>query len=397
MKAAVITGRALLALLSAAVLAVTGYTWATLQRVEQSVNTTDVLTVMSDVPNAPPANDGAVDILLVGSDSRTDAQGRPLPDRVLRQLRTEATDTVNTDTIIILRVPRDGSKAHAISIPRDTYVPIPDHREEKINSAYGVTKFFTMQRLQQEGVHDLAEREKRGDQAGRRVLVRVVQELTGVRVDHYAEVNLYGFYLLTQVIGGVDVCLNHATSDPDSGADFPAGPQTISGGDALAFVRQRKNIPNGDLGRITRQQVFLSAAVSRLLSAGTLTDPAKLSGLLDAVSKSVVVDDGLDLATLAKQAQGLAGGNVEFATIPVTGVGARNDRGQSIITVDPAQVKAFVAQVLGEKTPTPTTAATTAATSPAPPGTTERFGGGKVVSLDGGPRAVAQQGPPCVD
>ncbi|MCC8248751.1 LCP family protein [Saccharothrix luteola] len=396
MRAAVIAGRVLVALLSAAVLAASGYGWSTLQRVQESVNTTDVLTVLSDVPNAPPAADGATDILLVGSDSRTDAQGVPLPDHVLRKLRTEATDTLNTDTIIVMRVPHDGSKAHAVSIPRDTYVPIPDIGEEKINSAYGLTKFFTMERLAASGMSDLTERSKAGDQAGRRALVQVVQELTGVRVDHYAEINLYGFYLLTEVIGGVEVCLKQGTSDPDSGANFRAGVQTIAGGDALAFVRQRKGIPNGDLGRITRQQVFMSAAMSKLLSAGTLADPGRLSGLLDAVNKSIVVDENLDLAKFAGQARGLAGGNVEFATIPVTGVGARNDRGQSIVTVDPAQVKAFVAELLGEKTPAPapppTSAAETAGASP-----TQRFAGDRPVSLDGPRHRVAQAGPVCVD
>ena len=403
MKAAVITGRVLVALLSAAVLAVAGYGWATVQRVQESVNKTDVLTVLEDVPNAPPVEDGATDILLVGSDSRTDAQGRPLPDDVLRRLRTEATDTLNTDTIIVLRVPKHGGKAHAVSIPRDTYVTIPGQGQEKINSAYGVTKFSTMERLAASGV-PLEERSRQGDQAGRRALVQVVQELTGVRVDHYAEVNLYGFYLLTQVIGGVDVCLKAATSDPDSGANFRAGAQTVSGGDALAFVRQRKGIPNGDLGRITRQQVFMSSAVSKLLSAGTLTDQARLSGLLDAVSKSVVVDENFDLTTLAAQAQGLAGGNVEFATIPVTGVGVVNERGQSVVTADPAQVKAFVAQVLGEKKTTVVPTPSAAPGSPAAPGssaaaTPPGFGGGRLPALDGGGRALAAglQGPPCVD
>ncbi|WP_447004281.1 LCP family protein [Saccharothrix isguenensis] len=390
MKAAVMVGRSLLAVLSAAVLAASGYGWSTLQRVQQSVNTTDVLTALSDVPNSPPVADGATDILLVGSDSRTDAQGRELPEHVLRQLRTEATDTLNTDTIIIMRLPHDGSKARAVSIPRDTYVPIPDIGSEKINSAYGLTKHFTMKRLLAEGVSDLTERSQRGDQAGRRALVQVVQELTGVRVDHYAEVNLYGFYLLTDVIGGVEVCLKQATSDLDSGADFRAGVQTISGADALAFVRQRKGIPNGDLGRITRQQVFMSAAASKLMSAGTLTDPARLSGLLDAVSKSVVVDEKLDLTTFAGQARGLAGGNVEFATIPVTGVGTLNERGQSIVTVDPVAVKAFVAELLGDKTPTP---------SPAPVApTTQKFAGDRLVTLDGRPRAATlQSSPPCID
>ncbi|MEU5695390.1 LCP family protein [Actinosynnema sp. NPDC020468] len=447
MKAVRVSLRALVALLSAAVLAVSGYGWSTLQRVEQSVNTTDVLAQLNDIPNAPPVEDGATDILLVGSDSRTDAQGRPLPDSVLRELRTEATDTLNTDTIIVLRVPKNGGRAHAVSIPRDTYVPMPDGRhDEKINSAYGVTKFYTMERLQAEGVTDLDERSQRGDQAGRRALVQVVQDLTGVRVDHYAEVNLYGFYLLTKVIGGVEVCLKNATYDPSSGADFPAGVQNIAGGDALAFVRQRKNIPNGDLGRIVRQQVFMSAAMSKLMSAGTFADPTKLSGLLDAVSKSVVVDEGFDLTTLAGQAQGLAGGNVEFATIPVTAVDVVNDRGQMVVTADPAAVKAFVAQVMGDKkttvvpTPTTTSAPVTGTAPPAttiapptavPPATTGAgFAARGALDLDGvaavpptrpdgatsfpgegtrgagtaaagqafaGARRVLAQGPPCVD
>ncbi|MFD7658095.1 LCP family protein [Actinosynnema sp. NPDC059797] len=395
MKAAVVIWRTLVALLSAVVLATSGYGWATLQRVEESVNKTDVLTMLQEEEGAPPVEDGATDILVVGSDSRTDAQGRQLPADVLRRLRTEATDTLNTDTIIVLRVPHNGGQAHAVSIPRDTWVTLPQYGQEKINGAYGLTKLRTMERLAAEGV-PLDERSRQGDQAGRRALVQVVQDLTGVRVDHYAEVNLYGFYLLTEVIGGVEVCLKAATSDPDSGADFRAGVQTISGGDALSFVRQRKNIPNGDLGRITRQQVFMSAAMAKLMSAGTLADPARLSGLLDAVHKSVVVDEGFDLATFAAQARGLAGGNVEFATIPVTGVGVRNERGQSIVTVDPAQVKAFVAQVLGEKTTTRTPAPTTTAAPTTAPTTTQGFGGGKRVALDGRARA-ALQGPPCVD
>lgn len=385
MRAALaVVARVLVALLSASVLAGAGYGWATLKRVQESVNTTNVLSVLSDVPNAPPMMDGATDILLVGSDSRTDAQGNTLPPSVLRQLRTEASEGVNTDTLIVLRIPHDGGKVTAISIPRDTYVPIPDVGEDKINGAYGLTKYATIRRLEGEGVTDRAELEKQGDQAGRRVLVQVVQDLTGVRVDNYAEINLYGFYLLTQVIGGVEVCLNAGTSDPASGANFGAGRQRVTGGDALAFVRQR-NLPGGDLGRIRRQQVFLSAAVTELLSAGTFTDQAKLSGLLDAVTKSIVVDEKLDLVTLAQQAKGIAGGTVEFATIPVVDIDARNERGQSIVKVDVAAVKAFVGQLLG-----PTLVPST------PPSPPHRMAGGKVVGLDGAHRAV-QPEVPCVD
>jgi LCP family protein required for cell wall assembly len=387
-KTALVVGRTVIALVAVTTLVFSGYFWTALRLVKQNTNTTEILDVLQDIPNSPPAEDGAIDILLVGSDSRTDAQGRPLPADVLRKLRTESTDTVNTDTIIVMRVPRNGGKASAISIPRDTYVPIPGFREDKINSAYGAVKFLTAERLQAEGVSDQQERERKSDEAGRKALVQVVQDLTGMRIDHYAEINLYGFYLLTEVIGGVKVCLKAGTSDPNSGANFRAGEQLISGGDALSFVRQR-NMPGGDLGRIARQQVFMSQAMKQLLSAGTFTDPGKMNGLLDAVSKSVVVDEKLDLATLATQAQGLASGNVEFATIPVTNVDARNDRGQSVVTVDRDAVKAWVAQLIGE-TPKPAPSSTT-------PSTPSRFGPEKLLALDGARAVAAQQDVPCVD
>jgi anionic cell wall polymer biosynthesis LytR-Cps2A-Psr (LCP) family protein len=165
-------------------------------------------------------------------------------------------------------------------------------------------------------------------------------------VDHYVEVSLYGFYLLTQAIDGVDVCLNHSTSDPDSGASFRRGPQTVRGGDAVAFVRQRKNLPRGDLDRIVRQQVFLSSAMQKVLSGDLLTNNAKLNALEDAVSKTVVMDGGLHFLDLVSMAQTMASGNVQFVTIPVEAVGARNDRQQSIIVVDLPKVHAFVESLL---------------------------------------------------
>ena len=297
---------------------------------------------------APPVDDGADDYLVVGSDTRTDAQGHPLPAAVLRQLRTEAADGVNTDTIILLRVPKDGSKGHAISIPRDTYVSIPGYRDDKINAAYGVTKYRTAERLRAEGKTDRAEIERLSDTAGRSALAAAVQNITGVRVDHYAEVNLYGFYLLTRAIGGVTVCLNRSTSDPNSGDNFRKGVQTISGTSALAFVRQRDGLPRGDLDRIVRQQVFLGAALRQVLNTGLLTDQAKLGALTDAAAKSIVVSPGLDVLQLARHLSSMADGSVEFATIPVVAIGARNERGQSIVTVDVPAVKQFVAGLIGQ-------------------------------------------------
>ncbi|MFB9904750.1 LCP family protein [Allokutzneria oryzae] len=346
-------GRAVVALLSAVALTASGISWATLERLQDNVSTTDVVNQLGSQPGAPPVRDGATDILLVGSDSRTDAQGAPLPAAVLRKLRTEANASLNTDTIIVLRIPDNGGKATAISIPRDTYVPIPGFQDEKINAAYVLGKNRRLAELRAAGVTDRARQERESDQAGRLVLGRAVQELTGLRVDHYAEINLYGFYLLTEALGGVEVCLRQSTSDPDSGANFRRGRQSVSGGDALAFVRQRSGLPRGDIDRVVRQQVFMAAVVNKMLSTGTLTDPSKLSALLDAARKSLVFDEGWEPLTLARQFQGLAAGNFEFRTIPVVNINARNDRGQSIVAVDRDAVRAWVTGLVVQGGTTP--------------------------------------------
>jgi LCP family protein required for cell wall assembly len=351
-----VAGRVVMGLVSAAALAAMSVVWLRVGELDESKNTTDAVAAAQEGggPAATSDDDGANDILIVGNDSRTDMQGRPLSDELLRELRTEATETLNTDTLILLRIPRDGSRGSAISIPRDTSVMVPDlGREEKINGAYGITKALTMEKLVGEGEKDRAKINRDSDDAGRTALIQAVQVLTGVRVDHYTEVSLYGFYLLTEVIDGVDVCLNHSTSDPDSGASFAKGPQTVRGGDAVAFVRQRKNLPRGDLDRIVRQQTFLSSAMRKVLTGGLVTDNAKLNALEDAVSKTVVMDNGLHFLELVNQAQALASGNVQFVTIPVEAVGARNDRGQSIIVVDLPKVHSFVKDLLTPATPQP--------------------------------------------
>ncbi|OLR90445.1 LCP family protein [Actinokineospora bangkokensis] len=383
-----IAGRSLVALVSAAVLAATGLVTVRVDGFQESVTTTDALSEAQNSPSAPPAEDGADDILVVGSDTRTDLQGHPLSARVLRELRTEATDTINTDTLILLRLPKNGARGYAVSIPRDTSVEVPGLGVEKINGAFGVTKALTAQRLVGSGVGDRARVETESDTAGRTALIQAVQGLTGVRVDHYAEVTLYGFYLLTEAIDGVDVCLKRSTSDPDSGADFRAGQQTVRGGDAVSFVRQRKGLPRGDLDRIVRQQTFLASAMNKVLSGGTLTDAAKLSALERAVSQTVVMDPGLHFLDLVKQAQAMAAGQVQFATIPVTGVGARNDKGQSVITVDVAAVRKYMAD-LATDTPPPA--------PPAPTGVPDNLTGRKLLDLGAPAPARAAAQAPCID
>jgi LCP family protein required for cell wall assembly len=319
--------------LSVVVVGATGAAWSLYHDVTSGMTTTNVITGGS--------SGGDQNILLVGVDSRTDAQGNPLPRQVLEQLRSGAESGVlNSDTIILVHVPADGGSATAFSIPRDSYVSIPGYRRDKINAAYPATKALASERLAAEGVTDPKELDRESSQAGRSALIQTVQDLTGLTVDHYAEVNLLGFYNLTNAIGGVDVCLKAPANDPLSGANFAAGPQTISGGAALAFVRQRHGLAGGDLSRINRQQVFMAAVAKKILDAGTLTDSDKLSALIGVVQQSVVIDSGWDLLSFARQGSDLAAGELDFLTIPTDGT-ENNARGD-VVSVDPAQVRDFV-------------------------------------------------------
>jgi LCP family protein required for cell wall assembly len=295
------------------------------------------------------AADGATDILLVGTDSRNDAQGNPLPRDALAQLDAGSADgELNTDTMMLVRVPNDGSRAVAFSLPRDSYVKLPGQfGKGKLNSVYPGAKAAEAQQLVAEGDATPSDVDVKSSEAGRQALIEAVQDLTGIGVDHYAEVNLLGFYNLTNAIGGVDVCLKNAVDDDFSGAHFAAGPRSVQGHDALAFVRQRHGLPLGDLDRVRRQQAFLAGLSHKVLSTGTLADPVTLTRLLDAVKQSVILDNGWDLLGLAQQMQGVSGGAVSFMTIPT--LGGENTAAGDALKVDPVEVQRFVADAIGPK------------------------------------------------
>ncbi len=342
-------------MVSLLVMGLTGYAWAAMQGLVNGLNYVDVGT--GDNTDKPA--DGARDILLVGLDSRTDAQGNPLPQDVLDQLRAGESDgELNTDSLIFVHIPNDGSKAVAISMPRDAYVDIPGgFGKHKINSAYARAMLAARKDLQKQGVTDPKELDVKANQAGAKELIATVEALTGSHIDNYAAVNLLGFSEITQAVGGVDVCLNDNVKDQYSGANFTKGRHTISGVEALEFVRQRHGLPRGDLDRVVRQQVFMAGMARKVLSAGTLTDPGKLSALIDAIKKSVVLNQNWDIFGFAQQMKGLTGGQLEFRTIPVENVEYKTPDDGVAIKVDPEVVKAFVQGVAGpppgSETPAP--------------------------------------------
>ncbi|MCS4489496.1 MULTISPECIES: LCP family protein [unclassified Corynebacterium] len=339
--------KVLLAFISAAVLTISGVGYATVGRVGNSVASAGSLELGGDQGVKEEKLDGAIDILLVGSDSRTDAQGNPLTPEEIELLHAGDEEADNTDTIMLIRIPNDGTSATAISIPRDTYIADPELGNIKINGVYAGYKAIKRTELFNAGIVDEQELESQSKQAGRNGLIDAVTNLAGVTIDHYAEIGLLGFVLLTDAVGGVDVCLNNAVYDEFSGADFPAGVQTLSGGSGLAFVRQRHGLPRGDLDRIVRQQAYMASLVNKVLSTGTLTSPGKLAQLGQAVTRSVVIDEDWDVISFATQLQDLAGGNVRFNTIPVADIDGVGDYGESVVTIDPDEVKAFFQALLG--------------------------------------------------
>ncbi len=264
----------------------------------------------------------------------------------------------------MLHVPADGGAAVAFSIPRDSYVDIPGYRTDKINAAYPATKALAEQELVAGGARDRKEIEAEASAKGRTALIGAVEDLTGLTIDHYAEINLVGFATLTKAIGGVPVCLKAPVNDVLSGAHLPAGLQTLSGADALAFVRQRHGLPQGDLSRIRRQQVFLAATADKILSAGTLTSPTALASLVAVAQQSVVIDSGWDLLAFAREAADIAKGNLSFVTIPTSG-NETNSRGD-VVLVDPSTVQDFVDQQVQAQDDAARTVVRTARPTPPP-------------------------------
>nr|BFE54878.1 hypothetical protein GCM10017745_83050 [Saccharothrix mutabilis subsp. capreolus] len=350
-----LVGRTVVAFFSVAVLLGTGYAWANFQSLANNLTTTDV--IGADGGGERPA-DGSIDILMVGMDARTDAKGNPLPQHILDELQAgdESAGGLNTDTIILMHIPNDTGKAVAVSFPRDSYVKIAGgYGRHKINSAYGYGKNDAVADLQKKGVTDPAQVEQESKKEGAKNLIQTVQDLTGVTIDHYAEINLVGFYDITKAVGGVDVCLNQATEDDYSGANFAKGPQTIQGRDALAFVRQRYGLLRGDLDRIVRQQVFMAGLAKKMLSAGTLSDPTKLRALIDALTKSIVLDKGWDVLKFATQMKDLSGGNIKFETIPTGNPELVTPEDGTAIEINESEVKRFFKNLGKEPTGTSTT------------------------------------------
>jgi LCP family protein required for cell wall assembly len=212
-----------------------------------------------------------------------------------------------SDVIMLARVNAARTAAVVVSIPRDTWVPVPGHGMAKINAAYAY--------------------------GGPTLLVRTIEALTNVRVDHFATIDFAGFRAMVDAVGGIDVTVAERTTFGP--IVFEPGRNHLDGQRALAYVRQRHGLPEGDLSRVERQQNALRALLAKAVAGGMLRNPVRLYDLLDAVSRSVGVDDTLengDLRTLAFGMRHLRPRTVTFLTSPVAGLGREGK--QSVVRLD---------------------------------------------------------------
>ncbi|MGH8867958.1 MAG: LCP family protein [Actinomycetes bacterium] len=295
-------------MLSVAVLGVAGMSYVATERLDDIPRVPAFEGIPERIrPSQPHEANDSLTMLLVGSDARS---SNPTTGTAARGVSWQP-GAQRTDTIMLVHIPADRSGVYVVSIPRDAWVPVPGHGNAKINAAYSW--------------------------GGPPLLVRTVEALTDVRVDNVAIVDFAGFESMTNAVGGVDVQVPETVHDYYNDKTWQAGVHHVDGAEALLFVRQRAGLPTGDLGRIERQQQFMSALASKVVSAGVLTNPFALDDLLGAVTGSLTVDEELTggrMRDIALSLRHVRGSDMAYTTTPVASSGWAE--GQSVLFLDPA-------------------------------------------------------------
>ncbi len=292
--------------ISVGIVALSAIGWLGLGRVSGSINRIDAF---ANVENRPEKPTSAMNFLLVGSDNRAG-----LTKAQIRELwvgGTEVAAGARSDTMLLVHISKKRDNAVIISLPRDSVVTIPEHissdgtktipaRQNKLNAAFSF--------------------------GGAPLLISTLEGATGLRIDHYIEINFLGFKNIIDALGGIDVCVKKSINDTKSNLVLDAGLHTLDGIQALKYVRTRYFDGLGDIGRMKRQQEFMSAVLRKASSTGTLLNPIKLVNFFNAAIKTVTTDEQLnknDLLTLGKQLKNLSADNVRTLTVPLSNANAR--------------------------------------------------------------------------
>ena len=243
----------------------------------------------------------AVNILVLGSDSREATEGNAVTDQ-------------RADTLILMHIPGDRKNIYTISLMRDLWVQIPGRGESKINSALA--------------------------QGGVPLMVQTVESIFGQRIDHVAMVDFESFKGLTDALGGVEVNVGMPFTSKNGGFTFTSGVNTMNGEQALGFVRERDAFADVDYQRVRNQQSFMKAILAKTTDAQTLSNPGTITNVVSAVSPFIRVDKGLNAATivgLGVELNGVRQQDIAMFTLPTQGIGTSVD-GQSIVLTDPSAI-----------------------------------------------------------
>jgi len=290
--------------LTVLVTAVCAAGWIGLNHLTGNITTIDVSSQLgtdrpTEVAPSVKATYAPMNILVMGTDTRS-GQGSGFGSAA-----DTSSGTGHSDTVILLHISGDRTRALGVSLPRDSWVTRPACGANsggqmvtgKFNAAFAV--------------------------GGPACTIKAVEYLTHVRIDHFVVVNFLGFESVVNALGGVPICLTHPVNDIKSHFSMGAGTHVLNGTQALAFARLRHNIGDGsDIGREDRQQVFMSSVVRTATSKGVLTNPVKLYEVMDAITKSLSVDKDLGsldaLKNFAESLQGMTPSMVKFMTVPWT-------------------------------------------------------------------------------
>jgi len=322
--------------LSALVMLVSGSAWALTSYVNDHLGRVNAGT--TGTPSSGPLN-----ILVAGLDERTGLT--PLQQARLHVGRS--TGETNTDTLMVVHVPADHRYVRVVSLPRDSWVDIPGHGMNKINAALGL--------------------------GGPQLMVQTVEQVTGLTINDYVEVNFLGFVKVIDALGGVNICLPYAVDDPDSGLDISAGMHHVDGITALEFARDRHSFPTSDLARIQDQQQLISTALSEGISSGMLANPVRLEDFLSATSAAIRVDQGFNVVSLADELRGLSPGDVTFTTVPLSNTNYMTPTGESAVLWNSSAAAALFNDLKTDQPP-PAQAPATTTGQPAKPATPAKPG-----------------------
>jgi len=281
--------------------ALSAITWLGLGQISGQISRIDVFAGLADRPEKV---NSALNYLVVGSDNR-----EGLSKEQLKKLRVGGVKVAaggRSDTMLLVHISKSRDTAFIVSLPRDTLVTIPAHtsqdgkssipaRPGKLNAAFAY--------------------------GGAPLLIQTIEGMTELKIDHYVEISFAGFVGVVDALGGIQVCSKVPINDPKSHLVMAAGTHTLDGVEALKYVRTRDFDGRGDIGRMERQQKFVSAVIRKATSSGTLLNPIKLANFYSATISTVKMDSSVnkdDLLTLAKQMRNLSSGNVRTLTVPLS-------------------------------------------------------------------------------